>query len=217
MPERTCSPAASSLSEGRSDRGCEAFFPQALPDFPFTSRTLAQVELGGGVRASASVRLEWVREGGGMHTRAQMERTVTCMRLARMGSSSAGGRTGRLRTTEETWMCRTVVVGHPGPHIDIHRDKLLDLVLNLREGWIVCNQSVGIVLAFVAREVGTITITCRISKFALLYTKASHPRPLGFIRTLAALKVPCSYLSTAMGKFALLRYLSDFRLRVSSF
>jgi len=45
--------------------GYEAFFPQALPDFPFTSRTLAQVEFGGGVRASASVRLEWVREGGG--------------------------------------------------------------------------------------------------------------------------------------------------------
>ena len=32
----------------------------------FTSRTLAQVELRGGVRASASVRLEWVREGGGV-------------------------------------------------------------------------------------------------------------------------------------------------------
>ena len=30
------------------------------------------------------------------------------------------------------------------------------------------------------------------------------------------LKVPCSYSITAMGKFALLRYLSEFRLRVSS-
>jgi len=32
-----------------------------------------------------------------------------------------------------------------------------------------------------------------------------------------SLKVLCSYELTAMVKFALLRYLSDFRLRVSSF
>jgi len=31
------------------------------------------------------------------------------------------------------------------------------------------------------------------------------------------LKVPCSYEFTGMGKFALLRYLREFRLRVSSF
>jgi len=31
------------------------------------------------------------------------------------------------------------------------------------------------------------------------------------------LRVLCSYELTAMGKFALLRYLSEFRLRVSSF
>ena len=33
----------------------------------------------------------------------------------------------------------------------------------------------------------------------------------------SGLKVPCSFQLTAMGKFALLRYLSEFRLRISSF
>ena len=38
-----------------------------------------------------------------------------------------------------------------------------------------------------------------------------------YIHTCFPLKVPCSYSLTAMDKLALLRYLSEFRLRVSSF